>query len=186
MPPQQKFERRKRGFTLIEMLLVVAVIAILAAILLPMGNKVFLKSKVATVKKSLKDFETAVDSYRQEYGRLPIPNGQDPSDQPYSGNGVTNIMLALQGYNGITNIPNPKKISFYSSDLVDSTGMFKDPWGHDITIYFDANYDNIIEDSATARGDFSNRTVAAISPGPDGKTATVRQREDDVSSLQRR
>jgi type IV pilus assembly protein PilA len=58
----------KKGFTLIELMIVVAIIGILAAIAIPNFLRFQAKSKQAEAKANLGSFHTALDSFRSEYG----------------------------------------------------------------------------------------------------------------------
>jgi type II secretion system protein G len=59
------------AFTLIELLIVVAIIAILAAIAVPNFLEAQTRSKVSRVKSDLRSLATAIESYAVDYGNVP-------------------------------------------------------------------------------------------------------------------
>lgn len=61
-----------RGFTLIEMLVVIAIIAILAGILLPALAKVKLQAKVRLAKAEMNQIAAAIKDYESAYDRYPV------------------------------------------------------------------------------------------------------------------
>jgi len=63
-----------RAFTLIELLIVVAIIAILAAIAVPNFLEAQVRSKVARAKTDLRTLALAMESYRIDYNRYPSGN----------------------------------------------------------------------------------------------------------------
>src|SRR5690349_3216597 len=82
------FMRFVRAFTLIELLIVVAIIAILAAIAVPNFLEAQTRAKVTRVKNDLRTVATALETYRldnsgyPEYGVIVTPPGtsiQDPA-----------------------------------------------------------------------------------------------------------
>ena len=64
----RKFHNRKGGFTLIELMIVVAIIGILAAIAIPNFIRFQLKSKSSEGKVNLAAIRTAEEGYMAEYG----------------------------------------------------------------------------------------------------------------------
>ena len=65
---------RRRAFTLIELLIVVAIIAILAAIAVPNSLEAQVRSKVARVKSDMRATETALESYAVDNSKYPSLN----------------------------------------------------------------------------------------------------------------
>ena len=64
-----------RAFTLIELLIVVAIIAILAAIAVPNFLEAQTRAKISRVKADMRSFATAVESYRVDANHYPPPYG---------------------------------------------------------------------------------------------------------------
>jgi prepilin-type N-terminal cleavage/methylation domain-containing protein len=76
MPPAARVFRKEpaRGFTLIELLIVVAIIAILAAIAVPNFLEAQTRSKVSRAKADMRTVATALEAYRVDYPRYPLPD----------------------------------------------------------------------------------------------------------------
>ena len=64
----QKMRSKRGGFTLIELMIVIAIIAILAAILVPNFIRARAQGQVTACKSNLKNIATALEMYSTDYG----------------------------------------------------------------------------------------------------------------------
>lgn len=135
---------RQKGFTIVELLIVIVVIAILAAITVVAYNGIQSRTKIASVNTDLKSIKTAMLMYRTDYGTL--PNNADW----YSG--TTMPPTSRWSTEIVANLKNLKYIQ--------TSGLEQDPWGQ---YYF---YDN--NDCTIGQGG----TSYVKSVGPDGALNT--------------
>ncbi|EKO3798313.1 pilin [Vibrio harveyi] len=70
-------QKKQQGFTLIELMIVVAVIGVLAAIAMPQYQKYVAKSEVASALATLTGAKTNVEAYTVENGLFPDGSSQD-------------------------------------------------------------------------------------------------------------
>ena len=63
--------REKKGFTLLELMIVIAIISILATLAQPMFKTAVLKSKEAALKEDLFNLRNVLDQYYADNGKYP-------------------------------------------------------------------------------------------------------------------
>jgi|GEM_PF-2243923 prepilin-type N-terminal cleavage/methylation domain len=70
----------QRGFTLVEILVVVAIIVILMAILIPVAMRAIAQARNAAIGVELSQLKTALDEYKREHGDYPPSMDWDPGN----------------------------------------------------------------------------------------------------------
>lgn len=165
---------RKKGFTLVEILVVMTIIGILATIVLGSVNDARMKANNAKVKLDLKNLRTAIALLEQDTGKW--PNGCDPST-------ISNPEVMLDtDQAGIKTIPtaqnNGDGCIWTNADIAKWDGPYMqsptDPWGK--SYHFDPDYrpyENCSSETTLAE------TVALVSSGPN-KSALNAYDCDDI------
>jgi prepilin-type N-terminal cleavage/methylation domain-containing protein len=75
---------RIRAFTLIELLIVVAIIAILAAIAVPNFLEAQTRAKVSRAKADMRSLATATEAYQVDWNKYPVPSNDLGEQVPLS------------------------------------------------------------------------------------------------------
>lgn len=165
--------RTQQGFTLLELLIVIAIIAILAAILLPTIQTIFVNVEKKRATTEARQIQQAIETFYTDYNRLPIDRSMqsgNSGDQSFFDGTAKPIFLALIGED--TKI-NPRKTVYLSNAGINtSTGDFFDPWGNSYDVKLDRDHDNQVKWGT----DYYKVKSIVRSKGPDGTTDT----SDDI------
>lgn len=81
---EKKEKRRNRGFTLLEILIVVAIIGLIASLIVPNIVGRYEKSKEEIAKAQIEMLSSAIEAFKLDMGRYPnsldeLINGNDPN-----------------------------------------------------------------------------------------------------------
>src|ERR1700734_1008062 len=71
IPPGERVNRRRFGFTFIELMIVMAIIAILMAVALPIYSRSIVRSKESVLKNNLFTLRTVIDEYTYDKQKAP-------------------------------------------------------------------------------------------------------------------
>jgi len=172
------------GFTLVELLVVIGIIAILASVILFAGTSALRAAKQAKAQATANAIQAAALGYYTEYSVYPVPTGTVNTDYTIAdaaGNQTAWGLLidALSGnvspYSGkavaATTITNARAITFLSlrSSDVDNGDAPLNPVPTGPSIYFniamDSDYDNVLgvaPSAVTTMPNFATSTVGNV------------------------
>ena len=201
----RSFSSCKRGFTLIEILIVMAIIAILVSIAYPVITSKLVEAKRTESRKQCTDIAEGIKSFYQEYNTYPVKNEGSIAD---SGSGTTirtkegdsaDLITILYGKEKSENRINEKKIQFITGSIVDTkvNGIYRrgdsygyyDPWGEAYYVMISHNVDGegIDDPCATGTNRSTEQSVIVWGTGPDkaGSRGTADNAKDNVFSYKR-
>jgi prepilin-type N-terminal cleavage/methylation domain-containing protein/prepilin-type processing-associated H-X9-DG protein len=117
-PPVFNRKTARRGFTLVELLIVIAIIAVLIALLLPALTKARQEANTLACLSNLRQIGIAAAMYSSEFGNSTLPveifadghNGTDPSGGDWAFSDQWFVVLVARGY-----LPKPMVAQFDAS-----------------------------------------------------------------------
>lgn len=155
----QSSNQNSLAFTLIELLVVIGIIILLMGLLFPAFKGAQTQAKRTQAKNDLTQLVTAVNAYYTEYGKYPLPTGNQGSgeDYTYAPDGSTSPansdLISILQNNATKSADNPRGIVFFSGPSAKanggygiqgtgsaSVGSFFDPWGKSYSIRIDSDY----------------------------------------------
>lgn len=181
-PPKPWRRGSRAAFTLVEMLVVVAILAILMAMMIPAAGMILRRAKVSTARGDAGIVVTALTKYNAEYNRWPAFYQAGPADQNLTDNVWVDAMSPPPG--GAMPASNPKRLMFFEPSggvlgtEVPYVGSFVDPWGVPFEYQVDLDGDGQIA-HPNGEGPIIRGRVIAWSAGPDRMWDTW---EDNVPS----
>lgn len=161
-------DNRTKAFTLVELMVVMGIILILAAIVFPVMSSVRRTAMSNKAHSDIRMLHTAINAFRSEYHRFPLVRqaSQMQSDLRYDNAELMASLLANDRDD------NPRGIAFLriSEASLNERGEFCDPWRIDGTRHgtpyeaeVDANYSGYINFSnPIERGNLSINTVTNV------------------------
>ncbi len=154
---------RKRAFTLIELLIVVAIIGILAAIAVPNFLNAQARAKIARVLADLRSISTAMEMYVIEYNRaIPDPNELANAGIYQSGLRVWSALTTPTSYIA----PNAFIDPFVPQDHPTGNAAWEAVM-HGVYHYRNIAYMRRVDNQGAATNADPNARYVARSPGPD-------------------
>src|SRR5580692_5491533 len=75
LPANRTPQPARRAFTLVELLVVISIIAVLAALILPLAGSVNRVKKEDAAQAELQTLESALENYKAKYGTYPPSSG---------------------------------------------------------------------------------------------------------------
>ena len=181
---------RTKGFTLIEMLTVIAIIGILAGLIIPAASKARRDAAISKAKATISALETALSMYYTDYGAYPpstaAANQANGNSFLPDASGIIGRDVATTGDNNLVDMltlttKGGPYMKFRAEDLLKTgTGastryVLKDSWGRAYIYINRSGYTGIIAgpyhpyfDAISVPG-LNRNTYNIFSLGPDGR-----------------
>ena len=171
----QRTTTHKPGFTLIEILTVIAIISILAAIIVPVAGGAKETAKKRRAVAEMQSIKVAVMQFHADHKYMPWPDAVKVGDDKWAADAGTQlpVMDLLTGNNplkkGYLQIPE-------KSRPADHSLAFFDPWGQPYVIGMDRNLDGavVVANTGTWDGKTVMEKVLVFSKGQPGKNQPLK------------
>lgn len=119
---------QSRGFTIIELVITIAIVALLATAVLPSAQLVYQRQRETELKESLRTIRTAIDAYKRAFDEGHIKKDIDKTGYPPD----LNVLV-----DGVEDVTNPKEgVKLYFLRRIprdpfwpDGTTPAADTWG---------------------------------------------------------
>lgn len=148
-------DRQKRAFTLLELMVVIAIVVVLAGLMFPAVQSVLERAKKVQAKNDLTQIVTAVNAYYTEYGKYPIATNENALSTTENADLFYTLRAVSGGTANQNNAQNPRQVVFMSppedtsqpnpKGKIGSDGQFHDPWTSAYQVAMDATYDTQIQ-----------------------------------------
>ena len=112
--------RKTSGFTLIEMLIAVAIVALLATVALPLAEVTVQRGKEQQLRSALRELRGAIDAYKRAFDEGRIAKEIDKSGYPPS----LNVLVE-----GVADATNPKGAKIYFLRRIPPDPVSGEDWG---------------------------------------------------------
>lgn len=161
-PPIAPTLTDRRAFTLVELLIVMAIILVLAGIVVGVQRGVYQKQSMARAEADVQAIATALESYKLRYGDYPwLGDGSNGVELYQHLTGAKKMVPGRSGPTMVT-VPEENRVPFIdASSLLENTAQtaFIDPWGQPYEYYYRGS-----------GGAWNYPGFILMSKGPDGLT----------------
>lgn len=181
--------RGRRGFTLIELMVVIVILGVLMSITFPAINKVMFNAQKTRCKSDAIQLRNSITAYYTEYRKYPVESsgGAAQDKTMESDASLMGALMASEREATATGL-NPRRIAFYSGKAAKpagggryaggvhfeggGSGSLWDPWGNNFSLTMDSDYNNRVDvPSWETRFEEVGESVIVWSPGRDREEA---------------
>jgi len=185
--------RASKGFTLMELMVVMAIIAVLIGILVPVSSSAMKEMRRVQAQKTCSDLRSAIMMYQTEYKRFPSIPGVNPGNDSIIetdfNSGLISVLVAIPNNNMVQQV-NRRGIQYFSDKVAKqenkpgiyrsgSEAQLKDPWGNFYKVIMDTDYNNQIEVPTGNGNEIIYNVLAVQSYGPNGVIGKGNSGKDD-------